>query len=134
MARVKFRTKGGQIVSFLTKGSKKKTRKRRVVKTARRRGRARRVYARARRSYSSSNRLMRGMLPMSSPINKALAGVGVAALQERVLPQVIPYQGVAIGFIIGGIPGAAGAFAKDLLTGGTAAAPGAAPGVSPYTY
>ena len=122
--RVSFRTKSGKLVSFMPKGKRTlKTRKRgvkRKVKTMpRRRSRVRTVYARARRSYRSPNRLMRGMIPASGPVGKVLAGVGVAALQERVLPQVIPYQSVAAGFIVGGLPGAAGAFAKSLLNGGT---------------
>jgi hypothetical protein len=130
--RISFRTKGGKMVSFLAKGKATRRRKR-TLKTRRsgvkkkrrsgfpmarrRRSRARRVYSRARRSYSSTNRLMRGILPVSGPISKAIAGVGVATMQERFLPQVIPYQSVAVGFIIGGLPGAAGAFAKGMLVG-----------------
>lgn len=126
MGRVSFRTKGGKLVSFMAKGAKRKTRKlktrrrgvKRKVKTmARRRSRARRVYARARRAYSSPNRLMRGMLPVGGVIGKVVTGVGVATLQEKFLPQVIPYQSVAAGFIVGGLPGAAGAFAKSMLVG-----------------
>lgn len=92
--------------------------KRSKIPMARRRTRARRVYSRARRAYSSENRLMRGILPVRGPVAKAVAGVGVATLQEKFLPQVIPYQSVAVGFLVGGLPGAAGAFAKSMLVNG----------------
>lgn len=97
----------------------RKRRAKRTVRTvARRRSRVRRIYTRARRAYSTENRLMRGLLPVRGPIAKAVAGVGVATLQEKFLPQVIPYQSVAAGFIVGGIPGAAGALIKTMLVGG----------------
>lgn len=139
MSRVSFRTKGGKLVSFMAKGTKRKARtliprKRRVKRKAKtmvkRRSRVRRVYARARRAYSTENRLMRGILPVRGPIGKAIAGVGVATLQEKFLPQVIPYQSVAAGFIVGGIPGAAGAFIKQMLVGGNEA--GIGPGGNGY--
>lgn len=108
--------KGGRKVTLKTR---KRAVKRKVKPMARRR--ARRAFSRARRAYSSPNRLMRGMLPVGGVIGKVVTGVGVATLQEKFLPQVIPYQSVAAGFIVGGLPGAAGAFAKSMLVGNGAA-------------
>ena len=58
---------------------------------------------------------MRGLYPVGGVIGAVLIGAGIATLQEKVLPQMIPYQGAAAGFIVGGLPGAAGALAKDML-------------------
>lgn len=116
-------------------GRKLKTRtKRRVIKRkvkpmARRRSRARRVYSRARRA--GSGMMMRGVVPIPALLKKGFEGVGAAALQERFLPQVIPYQSEAVGFVVGGLPGAAGAFAKRMFAGGGTGA-GIAPGGGLY--
>ena len=100
---------------------KLKTRKKSVVKRkvrtmARRRTRSRRVSARSR----PSNNYMKGMFPIGGLFGKVIIGAGVAALQEAGLPQVVPYQSAAAGFLVGGIPGAAGALVKGMLQGGGA--------------
>lgn len=98
--------------------------KRKVTHMARRRrvGRARASYRRYRGAGGGT--LMRGLFPVPKLISSALLGAGVAMLQQKFLPQVIPYQGAAAAFVVGGVPGAVGAFAMGLLPNGAAAAPG----------
>jgi hypothetical protein len=62
---------------------------------------------------------MRGMFPVGGAIAGALVGAGIATLQEKFAPQVVPYQGPIAGFVVAGIPGAAGAFLRDMFKGGT---------------
>ena len=86
--------------------------------------RRRRVYARARGGYrryrsAGGGTLMRGLIPVPKLLSSALLGAGVAMLQAKFAPQVIPYQGAAAGFAVGGLPGAIGAFALGLLGNGT---------------
>jgi hypothetical protein len=63
--------------------------------------------------------MSRGVVPVSGILASALIGAGAATLAEKVVPQFIPYQGPIIGFAVGGIGGAAGAFARDVLKGTT---------------
>lgn len=84
------------------------------IRMARRR-RGRRAFAR--RSVSrmgGSGMLMNGLFPVSGIIAKALVGAGAATYQEKILPQMIPFQSEAVGFVVGGVPGAAGAFGRTL--------------------
>ena len=90
---------------------------------------ARRRFARPRAAYrryrgAGGGTLMRGLIPVPKLISSALLGAGVAMLQQKFLPQVVPYQGAAAGFVVGGVPGAVGAFALGLLPNGVGAAPG----------
>lgn len=99
--------------------------KRKVTHMARRRrrvGRARATYRRYRGMGGGT--LMRGLIPVPKLISSALLGAGVAMVQQKFLPQVIPYQGAAAAFVVGGVPGAVGAFALGLLPNGVGAAPG----------
>jgi len=66
---------------------------------------------------------MRGLFPVPKLVSSALLGAGAAMIQQKFLPQVVPYQGAAVGFVLGGVPGAVGAFALGLLGNG-AVAPG----------
>lgn len=104
------------------KGKAKTTR----VKTKRIKFKARKksrsVYNMARRrkgrSYSKGSKMSRGIFPVHGMIASALIGAGASTLQEKFLPQMIPYQGEAIGFAVGGVGGAVGAFARNLAKGG----------------
>ena len=69
------------------------------------------------RGGGSSKGLMKAIFPVSGIIAGALIGAGAATLQEKVLPQYHPLQGTAAGFVVGGIPGAVGAFARNALAG-----------------
>lgn len=111
---------------FVKRGKKTK---RRGAKVARRRYRA---SARRRRSSSGlgGGKLMRGLFPVRGLVAGALVGIGAAMLQQRFLPQVIPYQGAAAGFVVGGIPGAAAAF----LTGSVGSSVAISQGVTGYQY
>jgi len=74
------------------------------------------------KGYKRSGRssfMTRGFLPVGGLIGSALIGAGAAELQEKFLPQAIPYQSVAAGFLVGGVGGAAGAFARNMLKGNT---------------
>lgn len=101
------------------KSIKSKIKRKRVVKRRRstggvkmaRRGRKGRNYS------GGGNKLSRGLIPVKGIFAQALIGAGAATLQEKFLPQVIPYQGEAIGFAVGGIGGAAGAFARKIAKG-----------------
>lgn len=83
----------------------------------------RRYRARARGAYrryrgAGGGTLMRGLFPVPKLISSALLGAGAAMIQRKFLPQVVPYQGAAVGFVLGGVPGAVGAFALGLLGNG----------------
>jgi len=76
--------------------------------------------ARKKKSYSrrggmSRISLQKGIFPVGGILASALIGAGAATLQEKFAPQVIPYQGVAAGFAVGGIGGAIGAAVRDIL-------------------
>lgn len=88
--------------------TKAKTRHLRGVSMARRR---------SHRSVSGSSRsfMNKGLYSPKGILASALVGAGAATLAEKVLPQVIPYQGAVIGFSVGGIGGAVGAVARDAL-------------------
>ena len=99
-----------------------KTRKRAVKRTVKRMARRRRtsrVRSAARRYRSAGGMtLTKGLFPVPKLLASALLGAGVATVQKRFLPQMIPYQGAAAGFVVGGVAGAAGAFASEMLLGG----------------
>jgi len=80
---------------------------------ARRRRGARRAIA-SRIGRSSGGFLMNGIIPVRGIIAKALVGAGAATYQEKVLPQVIPFQSELVAFAVGGAPGAAGAFGRTM--------------------
>lgn len=90
--------------------------KRKVKPMARRRARARSAVRRYRSAGGMT--LTKGLFPVPKLLASALLGAGVAAVQKRFAPQVIPYQGAAVGFAVGGVAGAAGAFASEMLLGG----------------
>jgi len=90
--------------------------KRKVKPMARRRSRARSAVRRYRSAGGMT--LTKGLFPVPKLVASALLGAGVATVQKRFLPQMIPYQGAAAGFVVGGVAGAAGAFASELLLGG----------------
>ena len=95
--------------------------KRKVSHMARRR--TRRVYARARGGYrryraAGGGTLMRGLFPVPKLLSSALLGAGTAMIQQRVLPQIHPQQGIAAAFVVAGLPGAVGAFALGFLGNG----------------
>ena len=71
----------------------------------------------SRKGSSTGGLLKRGLLPVGGIVGAALIGAGAATLQEKVLPQYHPLQGVAIGFAVGGVGGAAGAYARNMLSG-----------------
>jgi len=79
------------------------------IKMAKRRG--------VKRSRTAGGMLSKGILPVGGIIGAALLGAGAASLQEKVLPQYHSLQGVAIGFAVGGVGGAAGAYARNMLNG-----------------
>jgi len=98
---------------------KLKTRKRVVKRKVRKpmvRRRARSAVRRYRRAGGMT--LTKGLFPVPKIVASALLGAGVAAVQKRFVPQVIPYQGAAAGFVVGGVAGAAGAFASEMFLGG----------------
>ena len=109
--------RGGKTVKLKTR---KRAVKRKVKPMVRRRARARSAIRRYRSAGGMT--LTKGLFPVPKLLASALLGAGVANVQKRFLPQVIPYQGAAAGFVVGGVAGAAGAFASELLGGnGTAA-------------
>ena len=108
--------RGGGKVKLKTR---KRAVKRKVKHMARRRGRARTAVRRYRSAGGGT--LMRGLFPVPKLISSALLGAGAAAIQKRFLPQMVPYQGAVTGFVLGGVPGAAGAFISEMLLGGGAA-------------
>jgi hypothetical protein len=99
------------------KPRKIRAKKSRRVRMARRH--SRRAYSRRSRGGFGGMNLKRGLFPVSGIIAGALIGAGVSTLQEKFLPQVIPFQGAAAGFAVGGLAGAAGALVRDMLKGGT---------------
>lgn len=77
---------------------------------------------RKRTSHRSSGFGMGGMLGHGiirpkGIIAQALLGAGAATLAENAIGQAIPYQNLAVGFAVGGVGGAAGAFARDAVKG-----------------
>lgn len=111
---------------FVKSGTKVKRKKTGVSQMARRRRTTRRVYTtRARRRSSGGfggSKLTRGIFPVKGIIASALIGAGIATLQEKFLPQMIPYQSAVLGFAVGGIGGGIGAFSKSMLSGTTGTA------------
>jgi len=90
---------------------KKARRLRSVVNVARRRRSSRRAS-----SGFGGRGLMSGLYHPKGIIASALLGAGAATLTEKVV-NIHPLQGVAVGFIVGGVGGAAGAYARDMLKG-----------------
>jgi hypothetical protein len=106
-------------------GGKKKS-KVKIRKTKRRRV----SMARKRKSSSSGSsfgggKLSRGLFPVKGIIASMLVGAGIATLQEKLLPQVVPYQSEIAGFAVGGIGGAAGSFARGMIKGTAGGSPSA---------
>lgn len=97
-----------------------------VVKRSRRAKRVKikrrgvRMARRHKKSYGGGgSKLTRGIFPVKGIIAAALIGAGAATLQEKFLPQMIPYQSEAVGFLVAGVGGAAGSFARTAIKGGT---------------
>lgn len=67
-----------------------------------------------RSSLGSAGGLMAGLWKPKGLIASALLGVGASMAAQRVIGNVHPLQNTAIGFVVGGVPGAA---ANYLLTG-----------------
>lgn len=107
--------RGGKTRTLKTR--KRAVKRRSVTHMARRRRRTYRASPR-RRSSRRGISLTRGLFPVGGLFASALIGAGVAGLQRKFLPQVIPYQGAAAGFAVGGIGGAAGAFVSEMLGNG----------------
>lgn len=61
---------------------------------------------------------MGGIIKPKGLIAAIILGAGAATLAEKFVPQVIPYQNAAVGFAVGGVGGAVGALARDMLKGG----------------
>lgn len=86
----------------------------------------RRVFSMAKKRRSShrsssgfgGNKLMKGLYQPKGIVASMLMGAGAATLAEKVLPNVIPMQNLAVGFVVGGVGGAAGVVARDALKGG----------------
>ena len=109
--------RGGKTVKLKTR---KRVVKRKVKPMVRRRARARSAIRRYRSAGGMT--LSKGLFPVPKLVASALLGAGVASVQKRFLPQVIPMQSAAAGFVVGGVAGAAGAFASEMLLGGGTAA------------
>lgn len=94
-----------------TVARKRKVRRLRSVRTMVRRRRA------SRRSSGFGGRgMMGGLYHPKGIVANALLGAGAATLTEKVV-NIHPLQGVAVGFIVGGVGGAAGSYARDMLRG-----------------
>lgn len=72
------------------------------------------------------------LFPVGGALGLALMGAGIATVQEKFLPQVIPYQSEVAGYAVGGIPGAIGSFARNLLRTTNNASTGG--GLNPFNY
>lgn len=83
--------------------------------------RKRRFSARRARGGIGGGKLMSGLIKPTGLIGAAILGAGAATLAEKVgITNAIPYGNYVAGFAVGGIGGAAGVFARDMLKGGTA--------------
>ena len=71
-----------------------------------------------RSSVGGGGKFMRGLFPVKGIFASALLGAGAAMVASRYAPQVHPQQNIAIGFAIGGIPGAAAAWFLQGAGGG----------------
>lgn len=107
------------------KGTKKVKRARKtrsVVRMARRSKRS------SRGSGFGLGRLGKGIFTPKGILASALLGAGAATLVGNALGEdKFPYQGPVVGFVVGGVGGAAGAFARDMIKnvlGGTSQASG----------
>lgn len=90
--------------------------KRRAKRTGVIMARRKRVSHRA--SGLGGGKLMRGLFPQRGIVGQVLIGAGIATLQEKVLPQVVPYQSEIIAGVVAGIPGSAGSYGRNMLKGG----------------
>lgn len=63
------------------------------------------------------NKLMNGFIQPKGIIQKVLLGVAVSELSDSFAPQMIPYQGVVLAGLVGGVPAAAGAYGVNTLQG-----------------
>jgi len=91
---------------------KRKTKRVGGIRMARRRRTSIKRYAR-----KSSNIMSNGIIPTKGIIGNMVKGAGAAAISEKFVPNMIPYQNAVVGFAVGGIGGAAGALIKDLVGG-----------------
>ncbi len=116
--------KRGTKTSMTTRKLKTRKRavKRKVTHMVRRRARARSAVRRYRSAGGMT--LSKGLFPVPKLLASALLGAGMASVQKRFLPQVIPMQSAAAGFVVGGVAGAVGAFASEMLLGGGVAQTG----------
>ena len=95
-----------------TKRKRSTTKRTGGVQMARRRRTSVRRYAK-----KSKNIVNSGLFNVTGILGNAIKGAGAAAIAEKFLPQVIPYQNAAVGFAVGGVGGAGGALLKDLIGG-----------------
>ena len=72
--------------------------------------------SRAKGKSYGTNKLMRGILPIGGLATGLLAGMAISALNKKLAPQVVPYQGKIVAGLVGGLPAVAGAFAEDMLS------------------
>jgi len=93
------------------KKKKKQKKKRRVRSMARKRT--------SRKSGGfGGNKLMNGIIKPSGIIGQMIMGAGAATLVENVgITPLGANTGIAAGFLVGGIGGAAGAFARNAIKG-----------------
>ena len=100
----------------VTRSTTKRKRTGGVQMARKRRRRTTRSYA---KSYSrkGKNIMNSGLFNVTGILGNAIKGAGAAAIAEKFLPQVIPYQNAAVGFAVGGVGGAGGALLKDLIGG-----------------
>ena len=111
---------------FVKSGSKKaKAAVKRVKHRKVKRKRTRRGVQMAKRRHSKRSSsgfggkgIMKGLYTPKGIAASMLMGAGAATLAEKVLPNFIPMQNLAIGFVVGGVGGAAGVIARDALKGG----------------
>lgn len=89
--------------------SHRKQPKRSGFRMARRRKTSRRTTARG---------LMAGLFKPKGLLAGVLVGVGTAAVANKLVGQQVPYQDVVAGFVTGGLPGAAGAYAVRMFLQG----------------
>jgi hypothetical protein len=107
---------------FVKSGTKSVGKKIKLKRNSKKRGV--RIMAKKRRSSRRSGLsslggglMSKGLYSPKGIIASVLIGAGAATLAEKVVPQVIPFQAEAIGFVVGGVGGAAGAFARNALKG-----------------
>jgi len=126
---------------FVKSGSKKAKAivRRKKVKRKRRRTRGVQMVRHRKSSRRSSSGfggkgIMKGLYTPKGIVASMLLGAGAATLAEKVLPNVIPMQNLAVGFAVGGVGGVAGVVARDALKGGLNLGLGGTSGVASAGY